>query len=506
MKPQSHDSYKHILITLAIFSGSSFAYGNAANNSAHLKNYFLETRYTTSADKRRIVRSKSNDIFSASLFLNEGELVRVKATEDQIFRREQDERMNQTSWLSIEGYTEGTAVELFLKEDWKAFLFLEGEDLPIFLQLKTTNSKPGITLLTEPTEESRRACQLNPKDCADWIDPDMSLILTDTRFSGRYVQQAAQAAQPEQWELFYRVHYARKNVQGQIESGTGWSPSRHFERKLIKPSDLNFVDRVNAESLGITPPSESQSVTKKVEAQTLVQEVKAQVLDQMFPAVPDNVKEVKYSRWVKEESKEGPSNLDFRIDFEWRFDFNQLQLRKTGNGDAELNQNGLLFGFGGIAPVLLNFEVGGYLTYLHPASKDQSSGPQVALIRFEQSIVRLSPLFAEYGSFKWGAGWHLISQQQKIYGFSSLVGLDLVGIFENRHSVAYGRMGIIGNSEGISLSNFEITMGYGLRLNPSIGYRSLNIVFEYSSFNFKSKSGEDQSGYQSLSLGLRKAF
>lgn len=480
------------------------------NSATALKNYFLETRYTTSADKRRVVRSKSTDLYGASLFLKEGELVRVKASEDQILRREQNERLNQTSWLAIEGHAENSAVELFLKEDWKAFLFLEGEDLPIFLQLKTDDSKPGITLLSEPTEEARRACQLNPNNCAGWVGPDMSLILTDTRFSGRFVRQPAQEsqpeAQPEQWELFYQVHYARKNTQGQIESGTGWSPSRHFERKLMKRSELSFVDRVNAESLGLVSVSENQVVAKKVEAQTLVQEVKAQVLDQMFPDVPENVKAIKYSRWVKEETKDGPSNLDFRIDFEWRFDFNQLKLKKTGNGEAELNQNGLLFGFGGIAPVLLNFEVGGSLSYLHPASKAEASGPKVPLIRFEQFIVRLSPLLADYGSFKWGAGWHLISQQQKIYGFSSIIGVDLVGIFENRRSVAYGRLGPIGNSEGFSLSNFEVTLGYGLRLNPSIGYRSLNLVFELSSFNFKSKSGEDQSSYQSLSLGLRRAF
>ncbi len=423
------------------------------------------------------------------------DLLRIPAVEgpEGLSRRwQKNEREDREEWLSVHAKQLGQPLQLYLRGSWRAYKKIPVDTSPIFLNLKPDASTPGLVPLLEASDDSWRSCLAAPETCAGWIDLDTSLILLDTLLVGENLESAPGL----RWELLYKVSFYRELSGGRESQGIGWISARSVERKLPEAAGLSGRDAVHARlsrlASGTVEPHPAENAT-------VATEVKKDVLQKLFPGaeVP-----VKFSRWKSSTTGEH----EFRIDLEWRLDYSIVNAENSGPESATLAQQGLLFGFGGIMPVLLDWEAGGILTYTHPLRKSETTTASSPIFRFEQFLVRAAP-FSPFGmTLKWGMGWHLVNQRNKSYGFSSLVGAELATFLEGSNGFGYFKAGPVGNSEGFELPNLELQLGAGWRPFPEAGPRGLGIVLEYWNLQFKSNSTQADAHMNALSLGLRKTF
>lgn len=498
---------KSLLLSTAFVAGP-FCFAQVSEGKI---TYYLEKRVdepSWSVRKKPAVNGRAVYNFAP------GDLIRVDIDAEGYNARLRAERAGKGTWVRVNAAeTEGTPLEAYVYDHWKAFATADPSQQPVQLTFEATRYDV-ITVFSRPGFSSWRSCLDHEGLCIGWPNREGELKLIDTVILTDRTPS----------RLYYKVAYTYMSEEKGERKGEGWVPAAFLKRKIGKLPVIEML------ASGRAPAGlEDSPIVSREVASELIRKTEESTIAQMSlsQASAESLRN-RFSRWTTvapanngdetapaaegatTRAQSSPPLFNFKIDFDIDIRAGIVDLQKTNPAaatDAKVTQDALRFGFSGIAPILLDLEAAGTLEYARGMRRLSGNGDTADMIGFEQHVLYTLP--SPPGSaIKMGLGWNLLALTRggDQYGMKAAVGARYVAMYESARGFGYLKAGPAANSSGVSFKNHEWTLGGGLRLKPSLGYQSWALTGEVFRMSLTSKLNNDKSDIWTYFLGARRTF
>ncbi len=450
--------------------------------------YFLELRSFPGNDSISI-HDQASKTSKTLMQLEPGEMVKVVDSPSRYIHKLRQDRESEGLWKNI--YTrEQDPQSPHLYYDWRNFETITSHEFPIELDILVPYGQNSVPVYSKPGAWTRKDCGLTPNLCTDSIDLHTQAYL----FDATIIDVSLSKKLSQSYRLFYKIGYKIKDKDGKTQHHVGWIPSNHAKRKISQLPKSLIATRSPDSAFGGTYESDEE---------------RRQRLNKyyVFKANMDSENKL-LSRWI--DSAPGNSTEVFfqNIAIDGIAHFNNFVLEQSFLDGQRFTQQGLALGVGIYAPIFIDLEIQGSAEYTIPVSANEDNTFEKSpLFKAEQWLLYTSPISVSGVPFKFGVGAYYLSMfaSNRDFGFNSLLGFQLKGLFENESFWSGFRYGPTGQDLNFKLENREIGIDIGVRLNPNRKFESWSIFADYSDTSFISPA-KNKTKFQIFSLGLRKQF
>ena len=450
--------------------------------------YFLELR-SFAGNSAVKVNVRPNPTSPQVITLQPGELVKITDTPAQYLHKLRMDRDNQGLWKTI-ATREQDIKKPNLYYDWRNFETITSHDFPIELDVLVPYGKNSIPVFNKPGAWTWKDCGLTESLCIDNIDLHTKAYLFDATIVDTQLAENL----PADYRLFYKIGYQHKNKDGLTQHKVGWIPSNHAKRKISQLPKSLIATR--------TPNSFGSYESDQERLQRL----------QKYYVFQGNLNSdnKQMSRWI--DSTPGQTTEVFfqNLAFDGIAQANTFTLEQDFLNGQRFTQQGVAVGVGIYAPIFIDLEIQGSVTYTFPlTANEDNTFEKTPIFRGEQWLLYTTPISISDAPFKFGIGAYYLSMfsSQRNFGFNSLVGFQAKALVETATFWLGTRYGPTGQDFGFKLENREIGLDFGYRLQPERKYESWSIYGDYSDTAYTSSgAAQNKTKFQMLSIGVRKQF
>lgn len=415
-----------------------------------------------------------------------GEMVKVTDTSDEFIQKLRMDRDNQGLWRKVGHHELGAPSDLYVYYDWKNFDTIPVATSAIDLDILIPQKSSSIPVFSRPGAWTWKDCQIGIDVCTDRIDQHVQAYLLDSNFA----MAKDLRTQQDIVQLYYKIGYKLIDKAGTQHTRIGWIPSYYARRKII--SVPRNILSLNTGAHGFETDAE-----------------RAERLNKYYVFQGNVGSENKIiSRWLKKEPGSDDEVFDNTFSYDALIGYNNFNMQQSFLDD-KFKQSSVSVGLGIYAPIYVDLEAQGTVTFSVPVSHaPQDIYPNAPLFRGDQWLMYTTPIGLEKTPIKVGLGIYYLSmfESQTDFGFKSFVGFQgKIGV-ENEYFWIDFRFGPTGQDFNFNMNNRELGSSLGVRLNPSMGMDSLTLFMDYSQTNYRSPVSGHTTDFNIFNLGIRKTF
>ncbi|MCC6138257.1 MAG: hypothetical protein IT287_06470, partial [Bdellovibrionaceae bacterium] len=291
-------------------------------------------------------------------------------------------------------------------------------------------------------------------------------------------------------QLYYKIGYKLTDKTGVVHTRIGWIPS-YFARRRITSVPRNVLT-LNGKGTNFETDSERNERLSKY---------------YVFQENMNSDNKI-FSRWMKKRPGEDEEVFDNTFSYDALIGYNTFNLKQSFLDDP-FKQSSVFVGLGIYAPIYVDLELQGTLTYSVPVSHTPADlYPSTPLFRGDQWLMYTTPVGLEKMPIKIGVGMYYLSmfESQTDLGFKSFVGFQVKAAIENERFWLDARFGPTGQDFDFNMSNKEIGASLGIRLDPSKAHDSLTLFLDYSETMYTSPLSGHTTDFTIFNVGFRKTF
>lgn len=418
--------------------------------------------------------------------LTPGQLIRISDLEKDYLLKMSKERQGIGTWkyLPVHGYKDEM---LFFEYDYRDFETITPYHLPVELALVLPSPQRVTSIYRGPGLWRPVDCKTHDGLCVTEVDQHDELYFIDSL----WVKGTNPNTSRIDWQLYYKVGFKRTQPDGNVASGTGWIHSAFAQRKINKIQSDLFISRVPASDSFKTPEQEQQAMNKLF------------VFDKNFEHL-----DVKENRFLKNTDPKNIRHLASIYDILIAWDMGvagSYSQMKQSNLDKPLTQYGATVRIDASAPMFVDLELKGSVSYTAPISSLPEGSSTPGLLKFEQWLTYISPYKVSGHPLRLSLGGYYLTMMHDYLGFKSLLGFQGKVLWESDEMYYFGRVGPLGNNLSIGLSNREVGAGIGIYLDPEKRQDSWSIYTEYSNIDYTHTDGLNIK-FQQFQLGIMNSF
>lgn len=447
--------------------------------------YFIELRPIPGNTPRDIYLD-ANTYRPAVGRLQPGELVKVVDSSAEYIHKMRMDRANQGVWRKVGRRDGGDPSDFHLYYDWKNFDTIHATQSAIDLDILIPRDMSSVPVFSRPGAWTWKDCELGSDVCVDRIDQHVSALLLDTGFSIVNDMRTRR----DTLQLYYKIGYKLTDKTGVVHTRIGWIPS-YFASRRITSVPRNVLS-LNGKSTNFETDEERALRLSK------------------YYVFEENMKSDNkiVSRWMKKRPGEEEEVFDNTFSYDALVAYNSFNLEQSFL-DEPFKQTSASFGLGIYAPIYVDLELQGTLTFSVPVSHSPAEiYPDTPLFRGDQWLMYTTPVGLEKMPIKVGLGMYYLSmfESQTDFGFKSFVGFQAKIGIENERFWLDARFGPTGQDFDFNLENREMGASLGIRMDPSKGYDSLTLFLDYGMTTYTSPVSGHTTDFTIFNVGFRKTF
>lgn len=447
--------------------------------------YFIELR-PIPGNPARDVYLDANTYRPAVGRIQPGELVKVIDSSADYIHKMRMDRDNQGIWRQVGRRETGDPSDFYVYYDWKNFDTVHATQSAIDLDILIPRDMSSVPVFSRPGAWTWKDCQLGSDVCIDRIDQHVSALLLDTGFA--IVNDLR--TRKDTLQLYYKIGYKLTDKAGVVHTRIGWIPS-YFARRRITSVPRNIIS-LNGKTTNFETDAERQQRLSKY-----------YVFEENM-----NSQNKSYNRWLKKRPGEDEEIFDNTFSYDALLAYSAFNLKQSFLDD-EFKQTAAMVGLGIYAPIYVDLEAQGTLTFSVPVSHSPAElYPDTPMFRGDQWLMYTTPVGLDTLPIKVGIGMYYLSmfESQTDFGFKSFVGFQAKIGIENERFWLDARFGPTGQDFDFNLENREVGMSLGVRIDPSRAYDSLTLYIDYSQTTYTSPLSGHSTDFNLFNIGFRKTF